>query len=99
MAESINVFWWITAVELPVLAGLFGLFLKLKRDFFNDVEGMRKMCSSRHTIMRETLSAYKLEVARSYASIDALKETEKRLTSHLLRIEQKLDRTGGSNVR
>ena len=40
---------------------------------------------------RANLDAFKLEVAKSYASITALKDVERRLTSHLVRIEQKLD--------
>jgi hypothetical protein len=43
--------------------------------------------------MREGLSAFKLEVAKSYASIADMKELEARLVGHLLRIEEKLDKT------
>ena len=43
------------------------------------------------TFLRESLAAYKLEVAKSYASIPYLKEVERQLTSHLVRIENKLD--------
>jgi len=39
----------------------------------------------------ESLAAYKLEVAKQYASIAYLKDVERRLTSHLTRIEKKLD--------
>ncbi|TAN54916.1 MAG: hypothetical protein EPN26_06160 [Rhodospirillales bacterium] len=41
--------------------------------------------------LREALSAYKLEVAKSYASIGYIKDIERRLTEHLVRIESKLD--------
>ncbi len=41
--------------------------------------------------VRDSLSAYKLEVAKSYASIVYMKEVERRLTGHLVRIEDKLD--------
>ena len=40
---------------------------------------------------RESLSAFKLEVAKSYASMACLKDVEIRLTRHLQRIEDKLD--------
>lgn len=43
--------------------------------------------------LKEELSAYKLEVAKSYASIQYLKDVEHRLTGHLVRIEKKLDET------
>jgi hypothetical protein len=41
--------------------------------------------------LRDNLAAYKLEVAKNYASITYLKEVERRLTGHLIRIEDKLD--------
>ncbi|HYI71659.1 MAG TPA: hypothetical protein VEX87_18010 [Skermanella sp.] len=41
--------------------------------------------------MRESLSAYKLEVAKTYVSVGYLKDIERRLTDHLLRIDAKLD--------
>jgi hypothetical protein len=40
---------------------------------------------------REALSAYKLEVAKSYVTTSTLKDVESRLTEHLVRIEAKLD--------
>jgi len=42
--------------------------------------------------LREQVAAYKLEVARTYASLVHLKDVETRLTEHLVRIEAKLDR-------
>ncbi len=36
--------------------------------------------------LREGLAAYKLEVAKNYASMTYLKDVERRLTAHLLRI-------------
>lgn len=42
--------------------------------------------------VREQVAAYKLEVARTYASLVHLKDVETRLTEHLVRIEAKLDR-------
>jgi hypothetical protein len=43
--------------------------------------------------LAEDLSNHKLEVARNYASIDDLRILENRITSHLMRIEAKLDVT------
>ena len=42
--------------------------------------------------LRDQLAAWKLEVARTYASLAHLKDVEVRLTEHLVRIEAKLDR-------
>jgi len=41
--------------------------------------------------LRENLNAHKLEVAQGYASTQDLRDTEGRLTDHLVRIETKLD--------
>ncbi len=76
----IDPLWWISAVEIPALAGLFMMHQRLRRDFEALSLGTR-----------EALSDFKLEVARTYASLDHMKDVEVRLTEHLLRIEAKLD--------
>lgn len=76
------VIWWITAIELPVLSALFWLIFRHKKD--GDKEALA---------LREALMAFKLEVAKSYASIADVKDLEVRIVAHLLRIEAKLDRT------
>lgn len=68
---TIDLAWWITALELPILAGLFIRIEKLKED----------------------LARTKLAIAQSYASRVHVRELEERITSHLLRIERKLDAT------
>ncbi len=74
--------WWITAIEIPVLSGLFWLFWRNK----NDVDGAIQN-------IREALMEFRLDVVQSYAQSSDLKELEMRITSHLLRIEAKLDTT------
>lgn len=90
-AWTLDLIWWITAVELPVLAGLFWLGWRNRRDMETGISDARHECETGLRWLRESLSAYKLEVAKSYASIPYLKEVERRLTSHLVRIEDKLD--------
>lgn len=68
---SDNFLWWLSAIEIPVLSGLFWMIWRLKSE----------------------LSDYKIEVANSYAKSSAVMQLENRLTSHLLRIEIKLDVT------
>ena len=88
---TIDLIWWITAVELPVLAGLFWLSWRTRRDCEIAVDDARHETETGMAFIRERLSAFKLEVAKSYASISYLKEVERRLTNHLIRIEDKLD--------
>lgn len=87
--------WWITAVELPALAGLYWLIWRTRRDAEKSNAAVRTDMEAGLAGLREGLAAYKLEVAKSYASIAYLKEVEARLTDHLVRIENKLDRTAG----
>lgn len=72
--------WWITAIELPALAGLFWLL----------VNGRAASERAAETL-RGDLAAFKLHVATTYASLTHLRETEDRLIGHLLRIDEKLD--------
>lgn len=72
--------WWVTAVEIPVLAGLFLLFWRQRQEQAAAIDALKA-----------ELAAFKLEVAKSYASTQALKDVEVRLTAHLVRIERKLD--------
>ena len=78
-----DLMWWITAVELPALAGLFVLIWRVRRDLESAIGETA-----------DDLGDFKLDVAKNYASQAALKETEQRLTDHLVRIEQKLDDFG-----
>ncbi|MBI1206780.1 MAG: hypothetical protein GC191_05765 [Azospirillum sp.] len=91
MPESLSVFWWINAVELPVLGGLFWLILRARHEGETALEALRLRAETAQTQVREALAAYKLEVAKSYVAIGTLKDVEQRLTDHLLRIEAKLE--------
>jgi hypothetical protein len=73
--------WWITAIELPALGGLFWL-----------LQAHRTAVERELKALRDDLVAFKLHVATGYASIVYLKDVESRLTAHLLKIEAKLDR-------
>lgn len=84
--------WWLSAVYIPITAAFFTLIFKMKRDFDRAMDDMQKLIHTRHSQLRDSLAAYKLEVAKSYASVNDVREVEKRLVSHLLRIEEKLDR-------
>lgn len=91
MKETIDVVWWISAVELPVLAGLFWLIARLRKDAEQALESQRIRAEAAQAQVRESLAAYKLEVAKTYVSTATLKDVETRLTDHLLRIEHKLE--------
>ncbi len=85
--------WWITAVDLPAMAGLFWLIWRTRQDSDRAVEHLQTMLDRRSEQFRDALNAFKLEVAKTYASQTDLRELERRLVGHLLRIEAKLDAT------
>lgn len=88
---TIDLIWWITVVELPALASLFWLVWRGRQDMEKATEDNRRYAETISAQARDGLMVFKLEVAKSYASIALLKEVEARLTRHLLRIEHKLD--------
>lgn len=88
---SVDMVWWITVVEIPVLTALWWLIWRTRRDHETTLERHRQRLDTCIIQAREALASYKLEVAKSYASTGQLKDVEQRLTSHLLRIEAKLD--------
>lgn len=79
---SPDLMWWLSAIEIPALAGLTALIWKT-----------RMQVSDTQTALRESLYTFKLEVAKTYAGHGDVNALERRLVSHLLRIEKKLDRT------
>lgn len=74
--------WWITAVDVP-----------LATSFLISLSRLRQSLGQQIDDLRDRFTAYKLEVAQNYASINHVKDLESRLIAHLLRIETKLDNT------
>ncbi len=77
-----DLIWWITVIEIPVMTGLFGFMIKTRQDLELSLQKQR-----------DALSALRVDMARNYAQTSSVRELENRLTSHLLRIEAKLDIT------
>lgn len=89
--QTLDPIWWISAVDLPALGGLFWLIWRTRRDADQQLETARKLGDAGDTRLRESIADFKLEVAKSYASLANLSDVERRLVAHLLRIEAKLD--------
>jgi hypothetical protein len=87
---TISWVWWITAVELPVLGSLFWLVHHGRREGERALLKMYSEIRGHLSVVVENLSHSKLEVARLYATAEDLKDVEKRLTDHLLRLETRL---------
>lgn len=87
---TISWVWWITAVELPVLGSLFWMVHHGRREAERALLKLYKEIQGNLSMVLENLSHSKLEVARLYATAEDLKDVEKRLTDHLLRLETRL---------
>ena len=83
--------WWITAIEAPIVAALFWMIHGLRKDLHERIDrsDLRKEEAVDRT--REDLSEFKLEVARHYVAQPLIRDVDRRLSAHLLRIEAKLD--------
>lgn len=90
---SEGLIWWITVIDLPAMGGLFWMIWKTRKENDIAIQHMRDVIDARNAQLREALSAFKLEVAKNYAAIADLKDLERRLVAHLLRIESELDVT------
>jgi hypothetical protein len=99
---SINWVWWITAVEVPVLGCLFWMVHHGRRESERALLRIYREIQSNLNSVLQNLAHSKVEVARLYATVGDLKDVEKRLTDHLLRLEERLtfalrtDRRAGS---
>lgn len=82
--------WWITAVEVPVLGCLFWMIHNGRREAERGLLKVYREIQSNLNVVLESLAQSKLEVARLYATIADLKDVEKRLSDHLLRLEARL---------
>ncbi len=91
--SSTDLTWWITAFDLPAMAGLLLFIWRTRQESEDAVDNLRTTLDRRSDQLRDALNAFKLEVAKTYASHTDLRDLEGRLTSHLLRIESKLDAT------
>jgi hypothetical protein len=87
---TISWVWWITAVEVPALVCLFWRTHYGRREAERGLLKVYREIQANLNVVLENLAQSKLEVARLYATIADLKDVEKRLTDHLLRLETRL---------
>ena len=90
---SPDLLWWVSVVDIPALSGLLWLIWRTRTEVDAEVKAVSYTLDLRCDQLREALHAFKLEVAKTYASQQDLRVIEARLVEHLLRIEAKLDAT------
>ena len=82
--------WWTTAIEVPVLGCLFWLIHHGRRESERALLRIYREIQGNLSMVLDNLAQSKLETARFYATVTDLKDVEKRLTDHLLRLEARL---------
>lgn len=87
---SMSWIWWVTVVEVPLFGCLFWLIHHGRRESERTILKVYSEIQGNLGMVLENLAQSKLEVARLYATISDLKDVEKRLTDHLLRLESRL---------
>ena len=87
---TISWVWWITAVEVPALGCLFWLTHYGRREAERALLRVYREIQTNLNVVLENLAQSKLDAARLYATVVDLKDVEKRLTDHLLRLEARL---------
>jgi hypothetical protein len=95
---QIEATWWISAVEAPIVAALFYMIHGLRRDLHDRIDRADQRESDAVTRTRDELAEFKLEVARAYVPLSLIRDVDRRLSQHLLRIEEKLEEVKRSNL-
>ena len=93
-----HLIWWVTVIDIPVASTLFWMIWRGRKETETRLDHLHQLLETRHSQMRELLSAYKLEVAKTYSTQRDMRAVEGRLVSHLLRIESKLDKQVERNL-
>jgi hypothetical protein len=91
MPIQIEPLWWITAVEAPVVAALFWMIHGLRREVQDRIERGDQRDSDALSRTRDDLAQFKIEVARTYVPLSLIRDLDRRIADHLVRIEEKLD--------
>lgn len=98
MPIQIDPTWWITAVEAPIVAALFWMIHGLRKDLHDRIERGDQRDSDALTRTREDLAQFKIEVARTYVPLSLIRDLDRRINDHLLRIEEKIEEISRASV-
>lgn len=91
MGFSFDPVTWVTAIELPVVGGLFWMLHGLRQQVADRIEAGERRDGAEMGRLREELAMFKLDVARGYVALEVARDMERRLALSVERIEEKLD--------
>ena len=98
MPIQIEPTWWITAVEAPIVAALFWMIHGLRNDMHQRFERGDQRETDALTRTRDELAQFKIEVARTYVPLSLIRDLDRRLSDHLLRIEEKIEEVSRAGI-
>ncbi len=98
MPIQIEPLWWITAVEAPVVAALFWMIHGLRRDMHERIERGDQRDSDALSRTRDELAQFKIEVARTYVPLSLIRDLDRRISDHMIRIEEKLEEVSRAGI-
>ncbi len=91
-AMDLDITTWLTAIMLPVLGSLFWMIQGIKKELQAKLEELAARKLDKLGVLRAELADHKLDVARGYAPLHAIRDLDRRLSMQLVRIESKLER-------
>lgn len=89
--SGIDFTWWVSVIDIPLLGALFKLMWDSRKDLTAKIDAMDHRQAESTGRLRDDLAAFKLDVARGYVPMQMMRETDRRLSMQLMRIEEKLD--------
>lgn len=98
MPIQIEPLWWFTAVEAPIVAALFWMIHGLRRDLHARIERGDQRDSDALARTREELAQFKVEVARTYVPLSLIRDLDRRISDHLIRIEEKIEEVSRAGI-
>lgn len=87
--------WLMNALEAPLAVAVVWMLHKIRTDLDRRVDRGDDKAADGLGRTREDLAAFKIEVARTYVPLSLIRDVDRRLTEHLVRIEQRLDEIRG----
>jgi hypothetical protein len=72
--------WWISVIEVPIVAALFRMMHGLKQEIQNRIDRGDTRDSEAVSRTREDLAEFKLEVARTYVPLSLIRDLDQRVS-------------------
>lgn len=87
--------WLMDVLEAPIAVAVVWMLHRIRTDLDKRVDTADSRHSDGLSRTRDDLAAFKIEVARTYVPLSLIRDVDRRLTEHLVRIEERLDEMRG----